>query len=417
MVLPGVGHFGEAMRRIRASRLDTVVHEAAGRGLPVLGICLGLQLLFDESEESPGETGLGLLPGAVRRLRTERKLPHIGWSRVRWQPGSVLAPEAEDDASSTYYFVHTFGCEPEDPRPRAGAGRARRRLLRRRRARGSDGRPVPPGEVERGGPRPAGPLGGGRRRPRRAGLALVITLYPAIDLQGGQAVRLRQGDFDQSTAFSDDPVDQAKRFAEDGALSLHVVDLDGARAGEPVHAALVASIAAAFPGTVHLGGGLRSRPAIETALATGVNRVVLGTAVIDDHDLLAWAIDRLGDGLVVALDARQGKVATHGWTQVTDRDAVEVATGLVSMGVRRLAYTDINRDGTLGGPNLAAMRRLAEAAPPLRLIASGGISSLDDLRRLRDLGIANLDGVIVGRALYEGRFTIGEALRVLDGAG
>jgi phosphoribosylformimino-5-aminoimidazole carboxamide ribotide isomerase len=245
----------------------------------------------------------------------------------------------------------------------------------------------------------------------------VITLYPAIDLQDGQAVRLRQGDFDQLTVFSDDPVDQARRFAQEGATSLHVVDLDGARAGEPVHAALVASIAAAFPGTVHLGGGLRSRPAIETALATGVNRVVVGTAVIDDHDLLTWAIDRLGDGLVVALDARQGKVATHGWTQVSDRDAVEVATGLVSMGVRRLAYTDINRDGTLGGPNLTAMRRLAEAAPPLRLIASGGVSSLDDLRRLRDLGIPNLDGVIVGRALYEGRFTIVEALEVLAGSG
>ncbi len=241
----------------------------------------------------------------------------------------------------------------------------------------------------------------------------MITLYPAIDLRDGQAVRLRQGDFDQTTVFSDDPVDQARRFAADGATSLHVVDLDGALAGQPVHAALVASIAAAFPGIVHLGGGLRSRAAIETALATGVTRVVVGTAVIDDHDLLMWAIDRLGDGLVVALDARQGKVATHGWTQVTDRDAVEVATGLVSMGVRRLAYTDINRDGTLGGPNLTAMRRLAEAAPPLRLIASGGVSSLDDLRRLRDLRIPNLDGVIVGRALYEGRFTIGEALEAL----
>lgn len=241
----------------------------------------------------------------------------------------------------------------------------------------------------------------------------MITLYPAIDLRDGQAVRLRQGDFDQTTVFSDDPVDQARRFAAAGATSLHVVDLDGALAGQPVHAALVASIAAAFPGSVHLGGGLRSRAAIETALATGVTRVVVGTAVIDDHDLLMWAIDRLGDGLVVALDARQGKVATHGWTQVTDRDAVEVATGLVSMGVRRLAYTDINRDGTLGGPNLAAMRRLAEAAPPLRLIASGGVSSLDDLRRLRDLRIPNLDGVIVGRALYEGRFTIGEALEAL----
>ncbi len=241
----------------------------------------------------------------------------------------------------------------------------------------------------------------------------MITLYPAIDLQDGQAVRLRQGDFAQTTVFSDDPVDQAKRFADEGAQSLHVVDLDGARAGEPVHAALVASIAAAFPGTVHLGGGLRSRAAIETALATGVDRVVVGTAVVDDGDLLSWAIDRLGDGLVVALDARQGKVATHGWTQVTDRDAVEVATSLVTMGVRRLAYTDIGRDGTLGGPNIAAMKRLSEAAPPLRLIASGGISSLDDLARLRDLDVANMDGIIVGRALYEGRFTVSEALDVL----
>ena len=241
----------------------------------------------------------------------------------------------------------------------------------------------------------------------------MITLYPAIDLQDGQAVRLRQGDFAQTTVFSDDPVDQAKRFADEGAQSLHVVDLDGARAGEPVHAALVASIAAAFPGTVHLGGGLRSRAAIETALATGVDRVVVGTAVVDDAELLNWAIDRLGDGLVVALDARQGKVATHGWTQVTDRDAVEVATSLVNMGVRRLAYTDIGRDGTLGGPNIAAMKRLSEAAPPLRLIASGGISSLDDLARLRDLDVVNLDGIIVGRALYEARFTVSEALDVL----
>jgi phosphoribosylformimino-5-aminoimidazole carboxamide ribotide isomerase len=239
------------------------------------------------------------------------------------------------------------------------------------------------------------------------------TLYPAIDLQDGSAVRLRQGDFAQSTVFSDDPVDQARRFADEGATSLHVVDLDGARAGEPVHAALVASIAAAFPGTVHLGGGLRSRPAIETALATGVDRVVVGTAVVDDPDLLAWAIDRLGDALIVGIDARQGKVATHGWTQVSDRDAMELAIGLVRMGVRRLAYTDIGRDGTLGGPNIAAMRRLADATPPLGLIASGGVSSVDDLRRLRDAGIANLQGIIVGRALYEGRFTVGEALDAL----
>lgn len=242
-----------------------------------------------------------------------------------------------------------------------------------------------------------------------------ITLYPAIDLRGGHAVRLRQGDFDQTTVFNDDPIAQARAFAADGADHLHVVDLDGALNGAPVHAALVAGIAASFPGTVHLGGGLRSRPAIETALATGIARVVVGTAVIDDRDLLRWAIDRLGDRLVVALDARQGRVATHGWTQVSDRDAWDVAQELVSTGVRHLLYTDIGRDGTLGGPNLAALRRLSEAAPPLQIIASGGISSLDDLARLRDLGVKTITGVIVGRALYEGRFTVAQALDALAG--
>jgi cyclase len=168
-----------------------------------------------------------------------------------------------------------------------------------------------------------------------------ITLYPAIDLKDGEAVRLVQGDFAQSMVFNTDPVSQARLFAQAGATSLHVVDLDGALTGEPVHAPVVASIAAAFPGTVHFGGGLRSRPAIETALAAGADRLVVGTAALGDMDLLRWAIDRLGDGLVVALDARRGKVATHGWTQVSDRDAVEVARELVNTGVRHLLYTDI----------------------------------------------------------------------------
>jgi phosphoribosylformimino-5-aminoimidazole carboxamide ribotide isomerase len=241
----------------------------------------------------------------------------------------------------------------------------------------------------------------------------VITLYPAIDLQDGRAVRLVRGDFSQATVFSEDPVAQARAFAHEGATALHVVDLDGAREGAPVHAPLVATIAAAFPGHVHLGGGLRSRPAIETAVATGVHRVVVGTAVIADEDLLHWAVARLGDRLVVAIDARDGRVATHGWTRVSDHEDAEVAADLLRTGVRHLVYTDIGRDGTLEGPNLDALRRLAAAAPPLRVIASGGVASLDDLRALRELGVPNLAGVIVGRALYEGRFGVAGALRAL----
>lgn len=240
-----------------------------------------------------------------------------------------------------------------------------------------------------------------------------MILFPAIDLRDGRAVRLTQGDFDHVTVFSEDPVAQARAFADQGATHLHVVDLDGALEGEPVHAPLVASIAAAFGGTVHYGGGMRSRAAIETAIATGIDRVVVGTAVLQDGELLRWAIDRLGDRLVVALDARDGKVATHGWTVTSDQDAFRVAADLVSTGVRHLLYTDISRDGMLEGPNLQSLRRLSSAAPPLGIIASGGVSSIEDLRQLAQLGLGNLTGVVIGRALYEQRFTVADALAVL----
>lgn len=240
-----------------------------------------------------------------------------------------------------------------------------------------------------------------------------MILYPAIDLKGGRAVRLVQGDFDRVTVFNDDPVAQAREFAAQGARSLHVVDLDGAREGEPLHAAVIASIAAAFEGDVHVGGGLRSRASIETAIATGARRVVVGTAVIEDEELLEWAVGRLGDALVVALDARDGLVATRGWTHVSDQDAIVVAERLLTMGVRHLLYTDIGRDGMLDGPNLGALKRLAAAVPPISVIASGGISSLNDLKRLTAMKIPNVGGVIVGRALYEQRFTVAEALVAL----
>lgn len=245
----------------------------------------------------------------------------------------------------------------------------------------------------------------------------MIELYPAIDLRDGAAVRLVQGDFARSTTFNEDPVAQAREFAREGATHLHVVDLDGALNGTPVHAPIVAQLAAAFPGTVELGGGLRDRASVETAIATGVTRVVVGTAVLEDDEFVRWATGRLGDRLVVSLDARDGKVATHGWTKVSDRLAVDVAAELAQTGVRHLLYTDIGRDGTLGGPNLAALKKVAQAAPPLSILASGGIASLDDLRALAEMRVPNIRGVIVGRALYEGRFGVADALAALQAAG
>jgi phosphoribosylformimino-5-aminoimidazole carboxamide ribotide isomerase len=225
-----------------------------------------------------------------------------------------------------------------------------------------------------------------------------------------------QGDFARSTTFNEDPVAQAREFAREGATHLHVVDLDGALNGTPVHAPIVAQLAAAFPGTVELGGGLRDRASVETAIATGVTRVVVGTAVLEDDEFVRWATGRLGDRFVVSLDARDGKVATHGWTKVSDRLAVDVAAELAQTGVRHLLYTDIGRDGTLGGPNLAALKKVAQAAPPLSILASGGIASLDDLRALAEMRVPNIRGVIVGRALYEGRFGVADALAVLQAA-
>lgn len=245
----------------------------------------------------------------------------------------------------------------------------------------------------------------------------MIELYPAIDLRDGAAVRLVQGDFARSTTFNEDPVAQAREFAREGATHLHVVDLDGALNGTSVHAPIVAQLAAAFPGTVELGGGLRDRASVETAIATGVTRVVVGTAVLEDDEFVRWATGRLGDRLVVSLDARDGKVATHGWTKVSDRLAVDVAAELAQTGVRHLLYTDIGRDGTLGGPNLAALKKVAQAAPPLSILASGGIASLDDLRALAEMRVPNIRGVIVGRALYEGRFGVADALAALQAAG
>jgi phosphoribosylformimino-5-aminoimidazole carboxamide ribotide isomerase len=242
-----------------------------------------------------------------------------------------------------------------------------------------------------------------------------MILFPAIDILGGKAVRLAKGDFDAKTEYDADPVDAARRWVAAGARVLHVVDLDGARSGVPANLEHVRRIAAEVNVPIQLGGGLRSLAAVTEALATGVTRVILGTAAFNDVDFLDDALAAHGDQVVVSVDARQGKLASSGWTEQTDIPAESVIERLTDRGVRSFIYSSIERDGMMTGPDLAEVERIANVVRG-RFVYSGGVSSVADLQGLASLRQVNLAGVIVGKALYEGRFTVGEGQAALDGS-
>jgi phosphoribosylformimino-5-aminoimidazole carboxamide ribotide isomerase len=243
-----------------------------------------------------------------------------------------------------------------------------------------------------------------------------LVLYPAIDIRDGQAVRLVQGDYARETAFDADPVDAARRWADEGAQALHVVDLDGAREGEPANLEHLRRICDAVEVPVQFGGGLRTAEAVAEAIDAGAARVVLGTAAIADPALVeAVAAERPG-ALVASVDARAGKVAVEGWLRSTEIDPATLIGELASRGVDRMLYTPVEVDGTLGGPSLEALRPVAEAAASAgaKLMYSGGVGELDHLRQLAALRLPALEGVVVGRALYESRFSIAEAQVALE---
>ena len=239
-----------------------------------------------------------------------------------------------------------------------------------------------------------------------------MILFPAIDIRGGKAVRLVQGDYERETSYDDDPVVAARRWVDGGARWLHVVDLDGARAGEPVNLEHVRGIVAAVNVPVQLGGGLRDSKKVEQAISSGAERVVLGTAAVRDPDMAEAIAAAHRDRVVASIDSRSGKVAAEGWTEGTDLETTDVIAELSRRGVRRFVYTPVDVDGLMEGPDLASLRDVA-AGTDAGLIYSGGIGSLDDLRALAALGFDNLEGVIVGRALYERRFTIAQARSAL----
>jgi phosphoribosylformimino-5-aminoimidazole carboxamide ribotide isomerase len=240
-----------------------------------------------------------------------------------------------------------------------------------------------------------------------------MILLPAIDILGGKAVRLARGEFDARTDYDDDPLEAARRWVSDGARALHVVDLDGAKNGSPANLEQVNRIANAFDVPVQVGGGLRSVDAVNAAVDAGAARVILGTAAYTDVDLLDDVVARHGDRVIVSVDARNGRLAAAGWTEQTDLPAEDVIERLGNRGVRRFVYSSIERDGMLEGPDLDAVKRVADVVRG-NFIYSGGVASLDDLTALVALRQVNLSGVIVGKALYEGRFGVAEAQRILD---
>lgn len=242
-----------------------------------------------------------------------------------------------------------------------------------------------------------------------------LIIFPAIDLKAGQVVRLAEGDMDRATVYGDDPAAQALRFAEAGAAHLHVVDLDGAFAGGPVNAAAVESIVASFPGHVQLGGGIRTRASIERWFALGVSRVVIGTAALEDPDLVREAARDFPGGIVVAVDARDGLVATRGWADVSEVRIEDMAARFEDAGVAALLFTDVGRDGLLKGCNIEATVDLARACS-IPVIASGGVAGIADIRMLSLFARDGIEGVITGRALYDGRLDLATALAVAAAA-
>jgi phosphoribosylformimino-5-aminoimidazole carboxamide ribotide isomerase len=239
---------------------------------------------------------------------------------------------------------------------------------------------------------------------------LMMEIIPAIDIKDGNCVRLYQGDYDQMTVYDRDPVAVARRWSELGARRLHVVDLDGAKAGKPLNAQIVFAIVRAVDIPVELGGGLRDRATVEAALNLGVDRIILGTAAVAQPELIADLVSEYGARIAVGVDARHGWVAAQGWQELSQIRAVDLVRRVGQNGVQHVIYTDIVRDGTLHGPNFEAIAELVALGGPA-IIASGGVGSIDDLRRLATVGAV---GAIVGQALYTGAIDLPAALQALD---
>ncbi|MFD2679384.1 1-(5-phosphoribosyl)-5-[(5-phosphoribosylamino)methylideneamino]imidazole-4-carboxamide isomerase [Bacillus seohaeanensis] len=241
-----------------------------------------------------------------------------------------------------------------------------------------------------------------------------FTIYPAIDMRGGKCVRLVQGDYNQETVYGDSPFDMAKQFVDEGAEWIHMVDLDGAKEGSRINDKFVIKVAKELPAKVQVGGGIRTEKDIEHYLNNGVDRVIIGSIAVSNPDLVKTWLSTYKEKIVIGLDAKDGFVATHGWIETSKTTAVDLGKELAEAGAETFIFTDIATDGMLSGPNVEAVSLLAKETEKA-VIASGGVSSLEDLRILKQSEKAGVAGAICGKSLYTGKFTVKEAVKEVRG--
>jgi len=239
-----------------------------------------------------------------------------------------------------------------------------------------------------------------------------FTIYPAIDIRGGKCVRLKQGDYAQETVYHEDPAEVAKEWAKQGAEWIHLVDLDGAKAGHPVNDELIGRIARSVDVPVQVGGGMRTLRDVQHMLGLGVSRVIIGTAAIEDREFTKQLLASYGDRVAIGIDARDGYVATRGWLETSQVKAEDLAKELAEQGASTFIFTDISRDGMMGGPNVEAILRLAQVSGR-SVIASGGVSQYADLEKLAQHAGEGVSGAIVGKALYTGNIVLADAIKQL----
>ena len=394
ILLPGVGAFADAMAKLEATGLVPVLREETQKK-PLLGICLGMQLLFEKSYEYGEHAGLGLIPGAVCPLADDLadpnlKVPHIGWNALDIVPGRENDPLFKYIKNGEYvYYVHSYYAKncaastlatSEYSIPVTGAVRQ-------------------------------GLVYGTQFHPEKSGDTGLRLLKAAIDLRGGQAVRLYQGDYDQMTVYNADPVAQAQQFIDAGAKYLHVVDLDGAKDDTTANMQTIAAIAKLGGLKIEVGGGIRDEARIRQYLDLGVDRCILGTVAVKNFAFTQEMAQKYGAQIAVGVDMKDGFVAVNGWKEITPEPGVAFCRRCAEAGVKAIIATDISRDGTMQGTNMALYRELL-TIPGLEITASGGISAMAELAELQAM---HCHAAILGKSIYTGAIDLAKAVRLYEG--